>query len=212
MMQTVSIADLKAEPLLSLWHLHIQPPAFDSIRAILAQLAPAEDSAMTLWQVDRYLYLLWALLYGLTIFLIYWWLSDITSIFFAAIAAILFSAHPALVFYATLLETTLLSALLILILCYLLWLIGKPKKRSRRRIGGFLSFPVLHPVPLSMALAHSLDSVPNLPRIPLAQAYSLSCCLITRYRPIHSQTVVHLRHCHDIIIYRLQSLQLIARL
>ena len=61
MMQTVSIADLQEEPLQSLWYLHIQPPAFDGMRAILAQIHAADDPMVTLQQVDRCLYAIWAL-------------------------------------------------------------------------------------------------------------------------------------------------------
>lgn len=125
MMQTLSIEDLRNEPLRSLWYLHIQPPAFDVIRAFLAQVVVADNPATLLWWVDYCLYILWALLYGMTVFVVFWWLSDTTAIGFAALSALLFSAHPALVLYATLLETTLLSTFLILCFCYLLWRIAE---------------------------------------------------------------------------------------
>ncbi|HET9316669.1 MAG TPA: hypothetical protein VFQ51_13830, partial [Vicinamibacteria bacterium] len=35
LMQTVSVADLRDEPLRSLWYLHIQPPMLDTVRAVL---------------------------------------------------------------------------------------------------------------------------------------------------------------------------------
>jgi len=120
-MQTVSIEDLRDEPLRTLWYIHIQPPAYDAIRALLAYVWRSEDSMSMLWQVDRTLYFLWALIYGMTGFIFFWWLSEMTNIKFAVVSSLLFLAHPASIFYATFLETTLLSAFLILCFCYLLW-------------------------------------------------------------------------------------------
>ncbi len=121
MMQTVSIEDLKNEPIQTLWHIHIQPPLFDTIRALLAHIFGIEDAIATLRLVDYYLYTLWASVYGMIVFLIFWWLSEITNTIFSAASALLFAAHPAFIFYATLLDTTLLSSFLILYFCYLLW-------------------------------------------------------------------------------------------
>jgi hypothetical protein len=121
MMQTASIEDLRDEPFLTLWHLHIQPPAYDALRAVLAYVHKSDDSMTMLRRVDRTLYLLWALLYGMTVFMVFWWLCEIAGVAFAAASGLLFSAHPAVIFYATMLDTTLLSAFLTLCLCYLLW-------------------------------------------------------------------------------------------
>jgi hypothetical protein len=55
------------------------------------------------------------------VFILYYWLSELVSAAFALISTLFFSAHPALIFYATFLDTTLLSAFLILAFCYLLW-------------------------------------------------------------------------------------------
>jgi len=44
MMQTVSIEDLRDEPLRTLWYLHIQPPAYDAIRALIAHFYWSDDS------------------------------------------------------------------------------------------------------------------------------------------------------------------------
>ena len=130
MMHTVSIEDLRDEPLQSLWHLHIQPPAFDAIRAILAQVWRLDDSKAMLLRVDSSLYILWALIYGMLIFLMFWWLSEITSIAFAAISVLFFSVHPALILYATLLDTTLLSTFLIVSFSYVLWRIREARNVS----------------------------------------------------------------------------------
>ena len=130
MMHTVSIEDLRDQPLESLWHLHIQPPAFDAIRAILAQVWRQDDSKAMLLRVDSSLYLLWALIYGVLVFLIFWWLSEMTSTAFAAISTLFFSVHPAFIFYATLLDTTLLSTFLILSFSYVLWRVREARNVS----------------------------------------------------------------------------------
>ncbi len=120
-MQVVSIEDLRDEPLHSLWNLHIQPPAFDAIRAILAWVWKPCDSTTLVWRVDNSLYILWALVYGLTGLVVFWWLSEMSSTKFAVVCALLFLVHPASIFYATFLDTTLLSAFLILCFYHLLW-------------------------------------------------------------------------------------------
>ena len=130
MMHTVSIEDLRDEPLQSLWHLHIQPPAFDAIRAILAQVWRLDDSKAMLLQVDNSLYILWALIYGMLVFVIFWWLSEMTSTAFAAISTLFFSVHPALFLYATLLDTTLLSTFLIISFSYVLWRVKEARDVS----------------------------------------------------------------------------------
>jgi len=130
MMQTVSIEDLRDKPLQSLWHIHIQPPAFDAIRAILAQAWRLDDSKAVLLRVDSSLYFLWALIYGMIVFLVFWWLSEMTSTAFAAISTLVFSVHPAFIFYATLLDTTLLSTFLILSFSYALWRVREARNVS----------------------------------------------------------------------------------
>ena len=130
MMQTLSVEDLRDAPLQSLWYLNIQPPLFDTLRAILAQVWKSADSMAMLLKVDQSLYVLWALVYGAIIFMIYWWLSEFTNLTFAAVSALFFCAHPAMIFYATLLDTTILSAFLILIFYYFLWHIKKARPVS----------------------------------------------------------------------------------
>jgi hypothetical protein len=120
-MQTVSLEELISAPLESLFNIHIQPPAFDTIRTILVHLWPDPDPSVALRHVDLLIYQLWALLYGVLGMLIFSWLSQLTNIKIALVSAILFLLHPASLFYATLLDTTLLSSVLILWVFYLLW-------------------------------------------------------------------------------------------
>ncbi len=120
-MQTVSLQELIDAPLESLLNLHIQPPAFDTLRAILVQLWPDPDPTIALRQVDTLLYQLWAGLYGWLGVLVFTWLSRLTDQRVAFLSALIFLLHPASIFYATLLDTTLLSTVLILWAFYLLW-------------------------------------------------------------------------------------------
>lgn len=130
LMQTVSIEDLRDEPLQSLCHLHIQPPALDTIRALLATIWASPDSYSLLRKVDQSLYVLWAMLYGILGALIFLWLSRLTRTEYALIAALFFLAHPASIFYATLLDGTILSTVLILWAYYLLWNIRENSQNS----------------------------------------------------------------------------------
>jgi hypothetical protein len=123
LMQTVSMEDLRDAPLETLSHIHIQPPALDAVRAILAAVQDSPDPHTLVRNVDRALYVLWALLYGLLGAIVFLWLSQMTGAWYAAVAALVFLAHPASIFYATLLDGTLLSAVLILWAYYLVWTI-----------------------------------------------------------------------------------------
>jgi len=121
MMQTVSIEDLRDAPLETIYNIHIQPPALDVIRAILVRIWPSPDPLTSLKHVDFLLYRLWALLYGLLGLLIFLWTFKLTGMRVAVIAAVVFLLHPACIFYATYLDSTLLSSLLILLMYYLFW-------------------------------------------------------------------------------------------
>ena len=184
MMQTVSIEDLSNEPMQSLWYLHIQPPAFDTLRAILACVVNSDNATVTLWRVDRCLYYLWAVVYGMSIFIVFWWISDITSIVFAAGAALLFSAHPALIFYATLLETTLLSAFLVLCFSYLLWRIREGRSVSALLLA--ISFLTLY-FTRSVFQWHWLLLLPlclmllRYPRRSMLLFFTITFCVVSLY-------------------------------
>jgi hypothetical protein len=123
MMQTVSIRDLKEQPLISLWNIHIQPPGFDLIRAALAWIWRSGDRSDfdLLRLVDKSLYELWIVLYGVMAFILCLWISALTRVWFGVCATLLFLMHPACILYASFLDTTFLTATLILWLYYLLW-------------------------------------------------------------------------------------------
>jgi len=125
MMQTLSVADLRDEPLRSLFYLHIQPPLFDTLRAALVALQPAGlDGPALMRAVDRGLYVCWGLAYALAVALVYVFLGRLGPPRLALAGAALFALHPAVLFYATFLDSTFLSALLVLWLGYELWRCG----------------------------------------------------------------------------------------
>ncbi len=127
MMQTVSIVDLRNEPLQSLYYLHIQPPALDVVRATLAQLWLQADEKLLVTRVDQGLYFLWAVVYSTLVALICRWLSLLTHSGFALCASVFFLFHPALILYSTYLDGTLLCSLGILWSYYELWKLEKQR-------------------------------------------------------------------------------------
>jgi hypothetical protein len=121
MMQTLSLLDLRSDPFGSLLVLHIQPPLLDGVRALLVRIGPDTAPRELVLRVDRALYLLWALVYAASGALAFAWLRRITGRSgLAAIAACLFLLHPAAIYYATYLDTTLLTAFGVLWLSFAL--------------------------------------------------------------------------------------------
>lgn len=125
MMQTVSVGDLRLEPFKSLWYNHIQPPVFDAIRAGLAAFHPNANGEALMRRVDAGLYGLWMLVYAATAVLVFSWIRGLRGPRSAAIAFIVFLFLPGPIFYATFLDSTLLSSTLILWFCRALWRFGR---------------------------------------------------------------------------------------
>jgi hypothetical protein len=121
LMQTVSVADLRDEPLRSLWYLHIQPPLLDTVRAVLARVHRTSEGSALMRKVDSGLYALWALVSSGLAALVCLWLCRLRGPRYGVPAALVFVLHPASVFYATLLDGTLLSALGVTWFLYELW-------------------------------------------------------------------------------------------
>ena len=121
LMQTVPIEDLRNTPIQTLFNIHIQPPILDIIRAILVHLSPSSDLEPLLHRVDKSLYILWNVLYGILGALIFYWLSGVIPSGLAILVSLFFLAHPASILYATILDGTLLSSVIILWAFYLLW-------------------------------------------------------------------------------------------
>ena len=130
MMQTLSIEDLRRAPFESLWYLHMQPPLFDALRGVLALLATAQGGPALVREVDQGLYLLWALGAALLGMVMFRWLKRLTSTTVALVATLLFMLHPGVIFYATLLDGTFLSAICIFLCYYELWKLSKNPHRS----------------------------------------------------------------------------------
>jgi hypothetical protein len=121
LMQTVSVADLRDEPLRSLWYLHIQPPLLDTVRAVLARVYRTAEGDALMRRVDAGLYAAWGLVASALASLVCLWLCRLRGARFAVPAALLFVLHPASVFYATLLDGTLPSAFGVTWFLYELW-------------------------------------------------------------------------------------------
>jgi hypothetical protein len=122
MMQTVSIFDLRDEPMQSIMFLHIQPPLLDSIRLFFAQIYQDAPDDKLLLNVDKGLYTVLLLAYSSMGLLLYKWFVDLSlEKGTAFIFAIIFLIHPAAIFYANFLEGTLFTTVGVLWLCYGLW-------------------------------------------------------------------------------------------
>jgi hypothetical protein len=130
MMQTVAIEDLRKHPFETLWNIHIQPPAFDTLRAVLAYWWSPLESHQLLHKVDHSIYTVWAVVGALLSFTIFIWLSQTTRTSYAFFATLIFIPHPGVIFYSTLLETSFLSGFLILLTYYLLWRLSKNPSES----------------------------------------------------------------------------------
>jgi len=76
MMQTVSLKFLREAPVRTLLNIHIQPPAFDAVRAALAlPLRHLTDEA-AVRQVDGALYTLGAVLLAMLLAIVFRWLAE----------------------------------------------------------------------------------------------------------------------------------------
>jgi len=125
MMQTVSVGDLRDEPFKSLWYNHIQPPLFDAIRAAFAAVHPNANGEALMRRVDTKLYNAWMFVYAATAVLVFSWLRRALGARFALLGAAVFLLLPGPIFYATFLDSTLLSATFILWFFWTLWRFGQ---------------------------------------------------------------------------------------
>lgn len=142
LMQTVSIADLRVEPLRSLLYLHIQPPLIDTLRMLSAARHAELDGGALLAASDRDLYSAWALLAGALAGLVYCWLHALAGPRAALLGAALLVVHPAFLFYATFLDTTFASGTLVCWASYELWRLARGEQASLR-LAGALSLAFL---------------------------------------------------------------------
>ena len=134
MMQTVSVGDLRLEPFKSLWYNHIQPPVFDAMRAGIAAFYPRANGEALMRRVDGALYDLWRLVYAATAVLVFSWFRRVGRPRSALLGSGLFLFLPGPIFYATFLDTTLLSSALILWFCWTLWRFGNAEEVSAQLV------------------------------------------------------------------------------
>jgi len=120
MQQTLPSEDLQREPLKSLFYLHKQPPALDAVRAFLLLFydGPPEERLLYL---DSAMYVVWAVLYALLAIIVYLWLRHFLHPGIALGFTALWLAHPGPISIATLLEGSMLSALLTTWFLFELW-------------------------------------------------------------------------------------------
>ena len=140
MQQALPLLDLRAAPLQSLWHLHMQPPLYDTVRALLVARHPDAEGLELVRRVDADLYHVWALAYGALGGLVFHWLRAIgVRPAGAAVLAGLLLLHPATIGFATLLEGTLLSTLVTTWVMYELWRFQRQEGSPVRLAGAGLA-------------------------------------------------------------------------
>ncbi len=173
MMQTLSLLDLRPHPWQSLLALHIQPPLFDALRAVLAQLWPDLGPRALVLQVDRALYFLWAVAYAAVAVLVFRWLGRIlSSTRVAAVAAAAFLFHPAAIYYGSYLDNTILTSLGMLVLVYALG--SLPGRAPLVALGGSYLFLFLLRSMFQWPVLVVLLAALLLMRVPLRQVATLA--------------------------------------
>ena len=121
MMAAVPLKDLQNTPLETLAYVHSKPPGFAAIRALFVHLWNAEDTLTALRHVDFLIYQFYAMLYSIMGGIAFVWLHKKTNFSVALVATFALLVHPAMLLYATLLDSNFLTAFLVLIFYYLLW-------------------------------------------------------------------------------------------
>lgn len=135
LMQSVSLRELRAAPLESLWYLHVQPPVTNLIRALLLVFHRGESWDEVMRGVDRDLNHVWALAAAALAMLTDAWLRRLrVPGALAALFTLGWLLHPAAFAYATLLDGTLLSALVTTWVLYETWRFGSSDGGSVGRL------------------------------------------------------------------------------
>jgi len=129
---TLPIAHLRTTPLESLWYLHKFPPLFDGLRAFIAQWFPCASAENLSVYVDQVLYVVWAIFFAGMATLIFVWLRRLSSPVFAFAATFVWILHPAPIFFARFLDTTLMSSFGVFWFFYELWRLARGEGSVRR--------------------------------------------------------------------------------
>jgi len=167
LMQTVALEDLRHDPVTSLEWNHIQPPMLDLIRAAIVSLVPNRSEFEALQFVDFWLLILWAGLYAALGGLAFRWGCELAGRRVGFWCAGIVLLHPATIFYATMVDSTLLTALLTLAMLRALWL---------ARDGRMVSIVKLSAIYLALFYTRSMFQWP----FPLVLAFSLSMMRVPR--------------------------------
>jgi hypothetical protein len=140
MQQTLPIAMLRDFPLKSLYYLHIQPPLLDAVRSVIAQFVRPSGNITLLIAVDRWMYLVQALVFGFTSMRMYQWARRLSDRWFALVVWLAWIIHPAPLAFATLVDSTFLSSCFIFLFCYELWRLRYDGSIPRVAIAGLCVF------------------------------------------------------------------------
>jgi hypothetical protein len=135
LVHTLPLEALRAEPLQSLWWAHAYPPGLDLIRLPFVWWLRDESLPALLQQLDRILLVLWACQFGAIAAGVFTWLADLSGRRVAAIGTALWVLHPAALTYGTLLDSTQLTAWLLLLLVRHLWHLSRDPQASISRVG-----------------------------------------------------------------------------
>jgi len=136
LMQSVSVRELRESPLETLWYLHVQPPVHNAIRAVFAGLHGDRPWGDLVNDVDRDLYHVWALASAALAALVFVWLRKLgLPRALAAMLSLIWFLHPANLGYATLLDSTLLSALMTVWIIYEVWSLSLAPRGSLLPLG-----------------------------------------------------------------------------
>lgn len=122
-MQEVKIQDLVEAGPIALWYLHVQPPMLEALRLLLSAPEYLTGGTMTAQMIDQRMYALYAVLYGVLIFVTFTWVRVLTGCRpWAYTGAAAVALYPGTIAMATLLDGTFPSAVLTTVMLFLLYL------------------------------------------------------------------------------------------
>lgn len=130
LVHTIPLEALRAEPLLSLWWAHAYPPGLDIIRLCVLLFLPDAPLSDLLRRMDTVRLVLWAAQFGAIAAVVWSWLRDLVGPRVAALGVMLWACHPAALTYGTLLESTQLTALMLVVLVRQLWRVSRAPATS----------------------------------------------------------------------------------
>lgn len=134
LMQTFSASVLRERPFASIYFNHIQPPLFDSLRAVIASFWSDGDIPLPRF-VDMGLYGIYVALFGVLSALLFAWISRVTgSKIWAWISIFLWTIHPGPISMAAFLDGTFLNTILITWMIFELWLISENRGSVSRLV------------------------------------------------------------------------------